>query len=270
MSVSKYTIGFFIGSVMFVGCKKEAEPNENAVSVVSNQQILTDFSINVAQATYNDLEVQAGVLLKATSALKVNSSQENLIECRKAWVRARLAWEQSEGFLFGPVATQNIDPRIDTWPVSFSNLESVLANNSVYDQEYINQLEDALKGFHPIEYLIYGLDGNKNSVDLTPRELDYLVALSSNLKNLTVDLASGWNVSQADNYTNAFNMAGNGSTIYGTTYSAYEELVNAMSGICEEVAGSKLHTPFILKDPMLEESPFLKIQLSILRIICAV
>jgi len=41
-----------------------------------------------------------------------------------------------------------------------------------------------------------------------------------------------------------------------TQLAAYQEMVNAMAGICDEVANGKLDEPFAAKDPSLEESPF--------------
>ena len=53
-----------------------------------------------------------------------------------------------------------------------------------------------------------------------------------------------------------FRSAGNGSNSYSSVTSAYIELVDAMSGICDEVANGKMNTPFIAQDPTVEESPF--------------
>ena len=55
------------------------------------------------------------------------------------------------------------------------------------DEAYIEGLDeehDALKGFHPIEYLLWGVNGDKKAADLTDREKEYLVALAQNLFKL--------------------------------------------------------------------------------------
>jgi uncharacterized iron-regulated protein len=36
----------------------------------------------------------------------------------------------------------------------------------------------------------------------------------------------------------------------------YEEIVNSMIGICDEVANGKIEEPFVAQNPLLEESPF--------------
>lgn len=219
-------------------------------------QILNDFSANITQATYNELSAQTIALNTAVIQLKANPTDAKLTECRNLWKAARLVWEKSESFLFGPVATENIDPRIDTWPVNFADLDAVIASGDELSPAYIDNLEDALKGFHPIEYLLWGQDGNKTAADFNARQLDYLEALALNLKDLTGQLSTRWNPATQDNYSTAFISAGSGSALYPTKRSAFEELVNGMAGICDEVANGKIFEPFNAQDPSLEESPF--------------
>lgn len=217
---------------------------------------MTDVSGNVIRATYEDLKSKANELDANVQALAANTTESNLTACKQSWRDCRSAWEQSEAFLFGPVATENIDPRIDTWPVNFTDLDSILSSSAVFTAGYIDSLDDALKGFHPIEYLLFGVNGNKTASALTARELSYLVALTDNLNSLTSSLAGYWNPSAAGNFHAEFNAAGSGSTIYPSRRSVYEEMVNAMAGICDEVANGKIAEPFTLQDASLEESPF--------------
>ncbi|MEO5643012.1 MAG: imelysin family protein [Bacteroidia bacterium] len=240
---------------LFGACKKD-EPETPAPSPSLASEIIHEFSNNVIVATYNDLDAKAEILNQNILTLQVTTNETNLTACKQAWRDCRSAWEQSESFLFGPVATENIDPRIDTWPVNFADLDSVLASSSVFTTGYIDNLDDALKGFHPIEYLLFGTSGNKTATAFTARELDYLGALSLNLKSLVSQLPPFWNSSIQGSFYNEFNTAGSGSTIYASQRSAYEEMVNAMIGICDEVANGKISEPFIAQDPSLEESPF--------------
>jgi predicted lipoprotein len=247
------TIAFIIS--IFSSCKKEPETTEEIISTDLHREILEEFTTNVAVDIYTELAAHAENLDNTIALLVNETSDAHLTTCQQNWKDARLAWERSEAFLFGPVATENIDPRIDTWPVNFQDLEGELASSNAFTTEYINGLQDALKGFHPIEYLLFGQDGNKTAADFTARELEYLAALSANLKLLTSQLSLGWTTGDS-NYASSFAQAGNGSSVYTTKLSAYEEMVNAMIGICDEVANGKIGEPFFLQDPTLEESPF--------------
>ncbi len=241
---------------MLAACRKPDETTDPATETDLSQSIMTDISNNVIRGTYDDLKAEANLLNQNIITLSASTIESNLTACKQSWRDCRAAWEQSESFLFGPVATQNIDPRIDTWPVNFTDLDSVLNSSAVFTAGYVDSLDDALKGFHPIEYLLFGVNGNKTAAQLTTRELEYLVALGNNLNTLTSDLSAYWDPQASGNFHAEFNAAGNGSTVYPSRRSAFEEMVNAMAGICDEVANGKISEPFTLQDPSLEESPF--------------
>ncbi len=257
-------INFFLAMsatvVLLSNCKKDpvTEPDSEIPAASLNEVVLADLSSNVAQATYNDLADKSNSLYNAIQAFSTTPTDANLSVCRELWKSTRAAWEQSEGFLFGPVSTDNIDPHIDTWPVNSTDLDSVLASPAVFSDSYIDGLEDALRGFHPIEYLIFGDGGTKKAADVTTRQKQYLVALATNLKKLTSDVSQSWNPAASKNYSIEFTKAGSGSTVYPTKRAAYEEVVNAMAGICDEVAGGKLQDPLDNpKNPeLVEESPY--------------
>jgi predicted lipoprotein len=243
-------------AVLLLGaCKKEAS-EEITDNASTRQAILTDISSNVISATYSDMSTHANELYSRVTNLQSNPTQGQLNSCREEWRNVRAAWEQSEGFLFGPVSSDNIDPRIDSWPVNHIDLDSILASTVEFTPEYIDQLQDALKGFHPVEYLLFGVDGTKTAAQLSPRELSFMVALCDNLNQLCAQIASNWQTSTNNSYIAAFKTAGNGSQVYATQREAFEELVNAMIGICDEVAGGKISEPFEAQDPSLEESPY--------------
>ncbi|MFZ6010996.1 MAG: imelysin family protein [Bacteroidota bacterium] len=224
-----------------------------------NSEIIAGFSSTLAESLYSDLAGKTSTLYDQVLALQTDgATQIELDACRTTWKQARQAWEQSEAFLFGPVSTENIDPRIDTWPVNFTDLEAQLSSSEEFTEAYIDNLEDALKGFHPIEYLIFGEDGTKSANDLSERDLEYLVGLALNLKTLTAELESSWDSSNSSSYYFTFQNAGNGSNVYTTQLLAFEELVNAMAGICDEVANGKIDEVYQAQDPSLEESPFSK------------
>ena len=242
--------------VIFIcSCKKSKNPeDEIAVNASFKKDILASFCTNISQATYNDLSLKVVQLNNAIVKFDTVSSEANLNSCKDLWRNSRSAWEQSEGFLFGPASTDNIDPRIDTWPVDYVALDSVLNSAAIFTDSYINSLDDALRGFHPIEYLLFGKNGDKQALQVTIREKQYLIALTNNLKSLTQSLAQSWN----NTYANQVITAGTSGSVYTTQLAAFEEIVNALIGICDEVANGKIEVPFAAQDPTLEESPFSK------------
>lgn len=247
-----------VALVTFSACKKDPEPEVTPTPVTEdlNRDIINAFADNVAQDIYNSLAAKTATLYNNVLLLSTETTDENLNTCKQNWRDARIVWENSEAFLFGPVATENIDPRIDTWPVNFVDLDGQLASSAEFTEEYISGLADELKGFHPIEYLLFGQNGDKVASELTVREKEYLTALANNLKQLTGDLAEGWNPANAGNYTAIFTAPGASNVNYEDRTAVFEELAGAMAGICDEVANGKIKEPFELQDAALEESPF--------------
>lgn len=218
---------------------------------------LSQIATNVIQKTYLDLSEKSEKLYMAIDKFNKTSNDTDLSDCKTLWKSTRQSWEQSEGFLFGPVATENIDPRIDTWPVNYVDLDSVLKNGPTpITAAYVDGLEDALKGFHPIEYLLFGQDGSKTTAQFTSREKEYLIALADNLRKLAKEASLSWDPSTTKNYNEVFLKPGEANDVYKTKLAVYEEVLNAMSGICDEVANGKIEEPLAANDPSLEESPF--------------
>lgn len=220
------------------------------------QTVLNQLSEHIYFGTYSQLSIQSNQLYANVQAFAQNPTVKGLEQCRADWKQTREFWEYSEAWLFGPVATESIDPRIDTWPVDFIRLDSVLNSSATFSNAYINSLEASLKGFHPIEYLLFGKNGNKQLSEFNSRQLEFLLALTENLKQLTSELNNAWELSKG-NYISEIQVGGP-LKLYPNRLSAYEEICNAMIGICDEVANGKINEVFVNLDSMGEESPFAK------------
>lgn len=242
--------------VVSTSCKKDKKTTTPPAAEVTQQDIIVGLSSNVNAATYTQLSANSSDLYTAILAFTANPSAAGLTECKNLWKSARSTWEQSEGFLYGPVASEDIDPRIDTWPVNFVDLNAEIAGTAQFTDTYIDGLEHALKGFHPIEFLLWGENGTKTFDQFTAREKEYLVALGKNLKTLTAQLAVQWNTNTTDAYIKHFTSPGASNQYYATSKAVYQEIVNAMAGICDEVSSGKIGEPFLAADPSLEESPY--------------
>lgn len=243
-------LAFTLFAIAFSSCNKTTSNNNDVNSLKTD--ILKNISNDVCQKSYNDLEISAINLEASIVQFKTTATQANLEICKTNWLAVRNTWEKTESWLFGPISANNIDPRIDTWPTDFNAIDSVLNNNTIFTETFVDNLDDALKGFHPIEYFLWGANGNKTAIDFTTKQLDFLVALSHNLSKLSKEVNDTWK----NGFANDLAKAGNGSTVYSSQKIAYTEIVDAMSGICDEVANGKIDGPFVAQDPSLEESPY--------------
>lgn len=217
--------------------------------------ILSNLGQEIILKTYQALTIKADELESATQALENDPTDINLIKAKTAWVGTRAPWEQSEGFLFGPVDQEGIDPALDSWPVNVTDLNNVLASNSELTVDFLTQQEGTLKGFHTVEFLLWGENGNKQVSEFTEREFEYLAAASGALARDARQLYNAWQPSGGNFIANVVN-AGTTSQVYVSQKSAIEEITNALIIIADEVANGKINDPFTQKDLTLEESQF--------------
>lgn len=251
-SILKQALPALALTTIFIACNKDDNSDNTDIANLKTE-VLNDAATVVITSSYEDMFAKATSLSNAVSTLVATTSDANLATARQAWKDMRTTWEQTEAWLFGPVDADDIDPRIDTWPVDFNALDAQLASGNPFTESYIDNLPEDLKGFHPIEYLLWGQNGNKTAASFTAREKEYLAALTANLKKLSESVKNSW----ANGYANTFKTAGaSGNSDYPTQQSAFVDLVDGMAGICDEVANAKMKDPFEAADPSLEESPF--------------
>lgn len=224
-------------------------------STPSLEQVIQNYAGNVIYNTYRDLADRAEKLNTMVVKLRFETSDDQLLAVQQQWRDTRRPWEQSEAFLFGPVDTEGLDPAMDSWPVNSTDLQNVLDSDTALTVETVSAFSDDLKGFHVIEFLLFGADGNKASAEFTERELLYLGAATSVLANDTQRLAQSWNPNDG-NFLAEFAQAGVGSTTYTSQTAALQEMINGMIGIAGELGSVKLEDPIRLGDATIVESQF--------------
>ncbi|MEZ5015334.1 MAG: imelysin family protein [Chitinophagales bacterium] len=242
-----------IAALWILSSCKENDPVDT--TAYDTSAILQNSADAIITATYADLHTNAVALLSAVESLQSDPTEIHLEAARVAWRNTRKPWEQSEGFLFGPVSTKGIDPAIDSWPVNTVDLDAVLNGTDNLTKSYIDGLEGTLKGFHTIEYLLWGVDGNKSVSDFSDREFEYLIGLCQSLEGETNELFTSWDLS-GDNFQENISGAGMAGSIYPSQRAAMQELINGMIVIADEVANGKINDPYSTGDVTLEESRF--------------
>lgn len=236
-------------------------PQGEAIPVRSDEEIikgiLTDFPKVVANQNYAEMVEAANQLNRSVILLDSFPNDYNLTEAQFAWKKLREKWELSEGFLFGPVETENVDPDIDTWPVNKTDLDSFLISRKEFiSSEWLNNQPESIKGFHPLEYLLFGTNGSKKASGLTAIEKEYMLALAGNLLHTITRLDAVWDSSIPNSFGHQFANAGPNSDIFTSKADAFDQMLSALADIAGEVGTGKIGEPFIQQNANLEESPF--------------
>ena len=242
-------------TLLVASCKKDETPTTPVADFNTlKTSVIKDFANNIAVTTYNDLNNAAIKLNTSILALNTNATEANLTIAKNDWKNMRAIWEQSEGFLFGPVADNDYDPKMDTWPTDFNEMEMLLASSNALSVSDIEALPLTLRGYHPLEYILFGESGSRPANNITTRQKKYMVSLSADLKNTCQSLYTAWTGSE--NYTAEVVNAGGTGTVYKTKQELYIALVDGMAGICDEVGGGKINDPYVAFDSSIVESPY--------------
>ncbi|MBQ9878282.1 MAG: imelysin [Bacteroidales bacterium] len=223
-----FTASALLGIVVLGGCQKEPAKEGLTDNQKQMKAAVEQYVPNVVYSTYKALadETQGLYeLLAAASKKGVNSLTDNDINaiCAK-FLAARVYWEQSEAFLYGPATIFGIDPHIDTWPLDAEALAIALSNTA---QMKMLEGEDGiayagaklgaeLLGFHGIEFILFRDGKNRTAAALKAnedheafagmtvtgeQELIYATAVAGDLRDNCYRLYAAWNPDAEAKYT---------------------------------------------------------------------
>jgi Imelysin. len=236
--------------------------------------VINRFVDHTVLSTYASLKNEAIHLHALVQQLSAGPTQAILDSVCNRWVIARIPWEQSESFLFGPAEFRSLDPLLDSWPLDENQLSQVLASNVALDADYVrNGLGHVLRGFHAVEFLIFREGQHRIITTLTPREIEYLLAVTQVLRDDAITLWAMWNgaegitglelsvleeleIDPGTGFANEFRNAGKAGSRYVSQQDAIGEIIEGCQGIADEVGNAKIAEPYNAKDPMLVESQF--------------
>jgi putative iron-regulated protein len=274
MKIKHFIISTSIATTLLVAsCHKADNNTTNNITPTTpptSSAIIANYCTNVAIPDYSALLSNAQAFQAAAITFSASPNNNDLITMRTAWKGMRVAYESAEAFLIGPIATLNLDPDVDTWPVEQNSLDSLLNNTTNFTPTMMANLPQTLTGFHPIEYLIFGTNGTATAADFTvaatsttpsgASKINYLMALTTNLVSNITLIRSAYTVGSTDDFISIIENPGPTNSTYQTHKAALLDLVNSMSGICDEVGGSaadgKIWSVYSTQNAALQESYF--------------
>jgi predicted lipoprotein len=252
--------------LVFAACEKDNNTDTPSVDE-TYKAILKDYVDDVVVPTYKSLAEAAIVFRTTTNALKSGASQDKIQAAADAWMTARIYWEKSEAFLFGPVGEDafDIDGHIDSWPLEKDAIDQALEENSTITGQAAWKLDAEVIGFHTTEYLLFR-DGVART-NLTNSEVAYLTATTDALvwdcvlayvawagkDNVASDILAVFNENpdigslydENSNYQNFADKLKNATGNYsGKFVAAVEEIADGAADIADEVGTTKIESPY--------------------------
>ncbi len=242
-------------SISCGGSSGGSEDSSSSDLQAEQKAILAQISSKVIVPTYQELAEKSLAMKAAADAFVADPTQAKLDAVRAAWVATRIPWERSEAFLFGPVDSEGYDPSMDSWPLEHAKLENTISSNASSPVD-VATVEPDLKGFHAIEFLLYGFNKSKTLDTISAAERTYLSQLVADHVRITGLLSSAW--SEGDKpFVSLLSTAGDtGNDRYTSAQSGVQEVFEAMIGIAEEVGKTKIAGPFDSGDTESVESQY--------------
>ena len=253
----EFTRRFSVAAAIVCGVATLAACNDSVTAPVlaAPTSIVSSVVENVYLPTFDSLNARAARLSAALDALKATPSPENLAAAQSAWRATREMYERNEGFAFGPLVTSEYDPNMDTWPIDRAGIDALVSGNGSITKEEIDGEDGTLKGFHGIEYILFGDNGSTTSASLTAGQLAYLSAAGQSLAAVASALDEAWSPT-GGNYAGQLTSAGDGTSVYASVGAALQELVSGLIEPTDEVPNSKIALPLSSGDTYFEESAF--------------
>ena len=212
-----------------------------------NQAAIAEFTDTVVIPNYQQYTQETATLSASLQAFSAAPDAEKLAAAREAWTAARVSWEKTETFAFGPAGSLGFDGAMDSWPVNQTDIDSILAGSEPITVERVAQLQDTERGMHAIEYLLFGTQADKTLADFDERQEEFLVALGQDLNSSASALLASWQdgIAGQPPYKAVFASAGSDrNAVYPTTTAAAQELVTGIIDSLTEVGEEKLQAPF--------------------------
>ncbi|OJV79844.1 MAG: hypothetical protein BGO34_20265 [Bacteroidia bacterium 44-10] len=284
-------IGFYLSVALLSACVLTACDDDDPVIDSGEKEqallaIVEQYVNETVFPTYKNLADESLTLYEMVVTFKGDQTDANLKKVTDQWIKTRTYWELSEAFLFGPVDKLGIDPHIDTWPLDETeflkriNNQSDIANmNSENGDIWVGEhFDDALRGFHGIEYIFYKDGSVRSASEVKNNELIYALAVAGDLRNQCVRLEASWAGYAAvtkekqeliDDKKLVYTMedssipygenmikVGQTGSYYKTITASAEEILEGCVTIADEVGELKIGNAYRGDDPNYLESPY--------------
>ena len=157
---AKQRLGIALGSVVMIALVLASSLVSCVVPLGDGPRrvVAGELARDVILPSYEESVAASMWLQTAAHELAADPTAETLETVQQAWRLARTPWKRTDAFRFGPTALQTLGAAIDQSPIDAAKIETEVAGTATLDAAYFDNLGANKKGFHGIEYMIFGAD----------------------------------------------------------------------------------------------------------------
>jgi len=214
--------------------------------------------------TYLELEERTAELAQQLDELARDPARVDLAALRQAYLDARVPWEESQAFGFGPAADLHAQAGIDQSPLDAAKLDAELASDVELSVKYVRGLGANKRGLHAIEYLLFPEGDAEQETALLAadtmgeRRRQYAAAAGRLVADGAEALWAAWDP-ESGGYARRFSQPGGPESVSPSVQAGLDTLLNEAVVASELVANVKLGRPLGVTtggniDPAAQES----------------
>lgn len=184
-----------LGAGLMAALAGPAMAEDDDAKAPAPKEVVKTYS-DIAQAMFGDAVIGAKALQGKVDSFLKDPTDATLAEARKAWIDARPAYQQTEAFRFGNKAVDDLEGRVNAWPLDEGLIDyvdakygdssdenpyynaNVIANPKIkigrktvdatkINAKLLNSLQEVGEveanvaiGYHAVEFLLWGQDLN--------------------------------------------------------------------------------------------------------------
>lgn len=166
-----YLILFYF--ILFLtNCGKEK--NDPCIGNFSQEAMFENMSDRVILPAYLDLQNKINSLRQKATIFEETPDESNLSAMQAAFAAAWISWQAATPFEFGPAETVALKTSLSSFPSDITLIEQNIANGNYNLNDDANTFA---KGFSSLDYLLYGLENDEETLVETLSQTAYTLYL---------------------------------------------------------------------------------------------
>lgn len=224
--------------LLFWSCNDTKEKVD--IAKFDRKAMLQNYATNLIKPAFQDLKSQTDQLEIVAKKFVSNPNLTDLVALQTAWMNAYIAFQYTNSYNFGLAGEQGLSKtlsqEIATFPVTVSKIDNIIALGNAN----FNDFNRDARGFLAIEYLIFNIANNNNTIidnftintNFSNRK-SYLSNVIANIKTRIDAVHLAWNGSYSSEFvSNDGSQAGSSaSLLYNDFVISFEALKNYKLGI---------------------------------------
>lgn len=207
-------------SLSVFSCKDKED--ENSPDNFDREALLSNLSTNYILPAYQGFSNETSILYTLVSTFVSTPNETNLTNCQDQLKQCMLSWQSVSMLEFGPAEDITFKTQVNLYPADTSEIQTHISSGS-YDLTLTENFDS--KGLQALDFMLF-LPNKTNAqrVDYylnTSNASSFLLAVTSDLKNLSADIYSDWSGGYSTTFVNDNESNAQGSSV--------SNLVNALS-----------------------------------------